>query len=142
MIFMRNPTGGEKIQAQSIPEIGDFLDAEYKRLARLENRVEFRGRSVSAGTLLNAIVLYFASFDPRDREAVAREFLARYEAILEHDDVQSIDGTENPALGPLRGQGFPVGIGAIDVPAPKRKSKREDSTSALADCPFRRLREF
>ncbi len=74
---MRNPSDHEKIQAQSIPEIGDWLDSEYKRLSRLKTRVTFRGRSVSAGSLLNAVILYFASLAPELREQIAREFLFR-----------------------------------------------------------------
>jgi hypothetical protein len=141
---MRNPSGDEKIQAQSIPEIGDFLNAEYKRLARLSDRVEFRGRSVSAGTLLNAIVLHFASFAPGAREAIAREFLRRYEALLEHDVVQSIEPSQGDGSTKKFGAGYPPGRGAVDVPTPaptrapafKRKPKSEDHSSSMADSPI------
>ena len=123
---MRNPTGTEKIQAQSIPEIGDFLDSEYKRLARLKNRVEFRGRSVSAGTLLNAIVLHFASFSPQEREAISREFLRRYEAILEHDDLQTIE-TDGDASSGTQTQGRSIkGLGGTVLPRMKRKDKASE----------------
>lgn len=91
MTCMRNPTHDEKIQAQSIAEIKDALDRERRRLARLKDKVRFRRRVVSAGTLLNAVILNFLEMPQAEREEIARRGLASYEARLQSDDPTEID---------------------------------------------------
>lgn len=81
----REPSDSHKIQAQSVPETKDAFDAVAKQIART---VAFRGRKLRGGPLLNAIVIHFLGLTEAERENIAVEGLAIYEALLEHDDPQ------------------------------------------------------
>lgn len=85
---MREPNAENRIQAPSIPEIKEGIVASAMRLGR---SIKFRGRKLRPGPLINAVMLQFLTMPAADQERLAREYLARYEAILEHDDVQSLD---------------------------------------------------
>ena len=89
MTRMRKPS--LSLRGQSVPEIVDWTEREAKRLARLREPVKIRSRIVSAGTLLNAVVLHFAALSENDREMIVRRSLARYEAILDSDEPVLLD---------------------------------------------------
>ena len=94
---MREPNAENRVQAPSIPEIKEGVVAAAMRLGR---SIKFRRRKLRPGPLVNAVLLQFLTMPPNDQERISRDYLARYEAILEHDDVQSLD-VDPPGVRPV-----------------------------------------
>ncbi|WP_165253528.1 hypothetical protein [Paludisphaera soli] len=110
----RDPDDKEKIQAPSAAEVKDAFVVAQKRLAR---KVTFRGKKMGAGPLLNALVIHFLSLDETAQERIAAIGVAKYEQILESDEL--ID--PRIAGGVLVDA---IGSGVIDLGRPGGKAGR------------------
>lgn len=95
----RDPSDSYKIQAQSIPELKDGFDAISKRIAR---EIQFRGRKLRTGPLLNAVVVHYLRLSEEEQMRIAREGLAVYESLLDldrpEDDVKAVRPREGSVV--------------------------------------------
>lgn len=81
----RKPSKSTQITAPSIDELHRGL--VHGLAPELSARgVQFRGRKLRPGPVLNAIVLHFLSMPIDEQERITREYLARYERLLESDE--------------------------------------------------------
>ena len=130
MLDMREPSENEKLQAPSIPEIKDGLITETVRLARL---VKFRGRKLRPGPLINAVLLHFLKMPAEERARIAQVGVAAYEALLGHDDLQTIETDGDASSGTQTQRRSIKGLGGTVLPRMKRKDKASEPNHRPGD---------
>lgn len=130
----RKPTDQYKIQTPSIPELKDGLEIVAQRIAR---NVQFQGRKLRYGPMLNAIVAEFLRLPEDQQDSLVESGLRLFESLLESDEPRDekvapgtsphawlVAGSEEPAVH----RDVAVGARSRRRDAnPKRKDKATDS---------------
>jgi hypothetical protein len=101
-----------KLQAQSCPEIADWVKSEATRLARRG----VKWRRSGTGPLLNFIVAWYQTQSKEDRERIAREGLAKLTDILNHEYIEPDDAPEVAKKPKVSGTVNPRGGSAKKLP--------------------------
>ena len=100
----QKPTPRYRIQTMTIADLEDGLDAARRRLNRRD--VLHRNRKLATGPLINGLVAWYLAQTNDEQERIAREGLARYEAMLEGEETAPISqGMEVKGPAPARRKG-------------------------------------
>lgn len=110
----------EKIQVASIPEIKDGMTNVATRISR---KVKFSNRKLRPGPLMNAVFVWFLTRTEDVQEEIAREYVAKLEAILEADaPVEMQADRSHPVVEGMMTVGEMQKIAKDGAAAKKRKS--------------------
>ncbi len=95
----QKPSHSSRIQTPSIPELADGVTLARVRLNRA--RVKHRGRKLKDGPLINGLVAWFLARTETEQTAIVAEGLRRFEAMLEGESPDQVEGEWTEALEPL-----------------------------------------